>query len=41
MAVYDLSKAALKDIDCLYEYGILNFGLNQLLATPVYVKLEL
>ena len=29
MAVYDLSEAALKDIDRLYEYGILNFGLNQ------------
>ena len=29
MAVYDLSEEALKDLDRLYEYGVLTFGLSQ------------
>lgn len=29
MAVYDLSEEALRDLDRLYEYGVLTFGLQQ------------
>ena len=29
MASYRLTEAALADLDRVYEYGILNFGLNQ------------
>ena len=29
MAVYDLSEKALDDLDRLYEYGVLTFGLMQ------------
>lgn len=29
MADYDLSEKALDDLDRLYEYGVLTFGLNQ------------